>query len=449
MKKNVVKFSLDIALAITLTLLYVTRTLGMAFHEIAGVAICGVFIIHVAFNWKQVVASLAKLFGPGISVRRRLNYIVSIALAITFILILLSGIFISQYLFPGLAMRGGPWRVIHEFCSGLSIILVGLHIGLNWDFIRQLVGRGLELPKAVGRAIGIAALALVVIYGAFNLVTSDFGSLLASPFSGDSRGGFSRGQMPTDFDPGNLPEGFEPGQGFPGGDMGGDLPTIDPNTNPTVDPNTNPTTDPSAVPTPGANDQSGSDQSGNRRGRIRGGESGSGSGQFTPGERPGRSGSGGGSSSSNPVLGALDNVATYGSMIGLFAALSHGLILLIRRNKHKNADYLPYSPSSPTPAPAAPTPVVSPSAEAVPTSTPAESTPAATPTEVDPASTTAVSTEPSTPSADPPVEPPAPSDPPDAPVESVPPAPSDPPEPPAAASQPVIPGPEGNPGSRT
>jgi hypothetical protein len=373
MKKNVVKLTLDIALGITLTLLYVTRTLGMAFHEIAGVAICGVFIIHVALSWKQVVASLAKLFAPDVSIRRRLNYIVAIALAITFILILVSGIFISQYLFPGLAMRDGPWRVIHEFCSGLSIILVGLHIGLNWDFVRQLVGRGLELPKAVGRVIGAVALALVVIYGAFNVVTSNFGSLLAAPFSSsEGRGGFSRGQMPADFDPSNLPEGFEPGQGFPGGGSG--MPSFDPNADPNVQPTINPsavpTVDPSTAPTSGTDNQSGT-----RRSRNRG--EGSGSGQFNPGERSGRVIYGGGSGAGdNPVLGALDNVATYGSIIGLFAALSHGLILLTRRNKRKDADWPPYSPSSPTPAPVPsdPTPTVPP-AEPTPT-TPDE--PAAT-----------------------------------------------------------------------
>ncbi|MDR1712351.1 MAG: DUF4405 domain-containing protein [Propionibacteriaceae bacterium] len=301
MNKNIAKLSLDAALLITLCLLYTTRTLGLAFHEIAGLIITGVFVIHVALNAKSVARVLGK-FGTA-PAKKKANYIVAIGLAICFILIAVSGIFISEIVFPGVggSSRGGAWRVIHEFCAGLTIILAGIHLGLNWEFVKGLFTKGLEFPKVAGRVIGAVALTLVLACGLFSMITSSFASMLTAPFTSASSG---RGQFGGgDFNP---PADFNPGERQPGADV----PDIAPTINPSPD-----------ISRGGRPSRSGDDTS---TGRGRSGNMGS--GDFPGNGRAGNTGDFG---------GAVGDVATYASIMAVFAALTRLGVRLTRKRAPK------------------------------------------------------------------------------------------------------------------
>ncbi|MBY6269133.1 DUF4405 domain-containing protein [Parageobacillus thermoglucosidasius] len=38
-----------------------------------------------------------------------------------------------------------PWRNIHHFFSAISIILVGIHLGLHWNFVSNMFKRMIKL----------------------------------------------------------------------------------------------------------------------------------------------------------------------------------------------------------------------------------------------------------------------------------------------------------------
>ena len=70
LRKNGWKFILDILMALLLALMYNKRALGIAFHEIGGLALCGLFIIHKLLNWKWIKAVSTGLFSRRVNVQR-------------------------------------------------------------------------------------------------------------------------------------------------------------------------------------------------------------------------------------------------------------------------------------------------------------------------------------------------------------------------------------------
>ena len=106
MKKNTVKMLLDIVIIAILALLYNSHVTVLAFHEIAGLGLFGLFIIHCLLNIKWIIAVSKRFFSKPIAPKVRIGYIVNLLLLITFIFEIISGIFTSQILFPSFALGG-------------------------------------------------------------------------------------------------------------------------------------------------------------------------------------------------------------------------------------------------------------------------------------------------------------------------------------------------------
>ena len=187
------KVALDIGMCLVLVLLYKAKVLTLDFHEIAGLAIFGLFALHLAFNWKWVVRQGKKLFDPATPARTKFSYWLSITLLVSFVLIVVSGIFISKILFKdaitALGIDTSPWRTVHLFFSAVALILVGIHVGLYWDPVRSFFRSRLKMPAGVAKVAGRVALVLVLGMGVYALGTTSFGAWLASPVVPMEHGG--------------------------------------------------------------------------------------------------------------------------------------------------------------------------------------------------------------------------------------------------------------------
>ncbi|MDR1833842.1 MAG: DUF4405 domain-containing protein, partial [Propionibacteriaceae bacterium] len=182
MVKNIAKVVLDMVALVLLTLLYRSDTLGLWFHEWFGLALMALLAVHLGLSWKWIGRVTGKLFSKETRALDRVKYLVGVLLLADFALIAVSGIMISRIAFPSDGQSYG-WQVVHTFCAGLSLVLMGVHAGLNWDFVKGLFGKALELPAKLGKALGVAFLALVLAFGVFSIFTSNFTTMLASPFS--------------------------------------------------------------------------------------------------------------------------------------------------------------------------------------------------------------------------------------------------------------------------
>ena len=181
MNKNMLKMILDIVMIIALTLLYNSHVFTMGFHEIAGLGLFGLFVVHCLLNRKWIAAVSTRLFSKTLAAKLWAGYIVNILLSVTFVLIIISGIATSQVLFP-YGAHNSIWRGIHHFFSAISIVLVGIHLGLHWSFVSGMFKKTVKIVDSARKPLAIILLLIVLVFGAYSIVTSNFTDWLTEPF---------------------------------------------------------------------------------------------------------------------------------------------------------------------------------------------------------------------------------------------------------------------------
>lgn len=195
--KNLIKIVLDIILSALLVLMFNKNVISLNFHEIGGLFLGGFILIHNLLNWKWIVAVSKKIFSKDLAFKLRLGYILNFLLLITMALIIVSGIFISKTLFTGISLHGGNWKIIHYAAAALSLILVGIHIGLHWGFIIGMFKKYIKIPTAIAKPISIILVIAVVLFGSYSMFTSNFRMWITAPFTSTQMEG---GQRPMNFD---------------------------------------------------------------------------------------------------------------------------------------------------------------------------------------------------------------------------------------------------------
>lgn len=235
MKKNIpyIQYGLDLIMGVTFALFYNDRVLGgLAFHEIAGLVICGAILAHVLFNSKWVKNVTLKLFNRKLPWKTRISYLLNLLLLVTMTAIIVTGIIISRVVFPSLSIGNERWiQMLHISVSYITLVLVAVHIGLHWQWVIQLSKKIFKVrafPSGFDYMVKMSVVALFL-FGAYEMYATGFGSHLASSaniftgsqqeqgqFEGQKGQGFERGQ----FERGQFGENGQPPKGFRG-----DMPT--------------------------------------------------------------------------------------------------------------------------------------------------------------------------------------------------------------------------------
>ena len=211
-QSRVLKLALDAVMLILLVLMYKKQVISMSFHEIGGLALIGLFVIHHLLNARWIGAVTKRLFAKATPGLVRARYIVDALLLIAFLTVGVTGILINKTLFT--IHVAGNAKTLHYFSAAIAILLMGVHLGLHADLIF-----GKVFQKGANQIVKIATavvLALLVAFGGYSLFTTQFVSYLASPIQAArfSRGSFepsgepaldgSSGERPTDIS--ELPE---------------------------------------------------------------------------------------------------------------------------------------------------------------------------------------------------------------------------------------------------
>jgi hypothetical protein len=139
MKLNTFKISHNILLAVVFLLLMDAKSFfGLWFHEIAGLTICALFILHIILNWTWVKVTTIRLFGK-IRGKQRLNYILDLLLLVGFACILISGMAIAKMIdFSWLGFDRENqmfYKSMHGSFSMLVLLITGIHLGLHWGWV--------------------------------------------------------------------------------------------------------------------------------------------------------------------------------------------------------------------------------------------------------------------------------------------------------------------------
>ncbi len=160
-------------MALTFILLMNPRVLGgIAFHEIAGVAIGAAFLVHLLLNNRWIRNVTVKMMDKKLPSRTRFSYLLNLVLLISMATIIVTGILISKYLFPNLGVSNGhAVREIHDLAAKFTIAIVGIHLGLHakwiadvWEKMLKIKGRklivrgGVTIVLVAGILFGISSI---------------------------------------------------------------------------------------------------------------------------------------------------------------------------------------------------------------------------------------------------------------------------------------------------
>jgi hypothetical protein len=130
-------FWLDVILLLAVAPLEEPRTTGLAGHEWLGIGFIALVALHLLVNWRWIVTTLRRMV-VGDSRRAHINGALNGALFVTMIFTLFSGLVISEVALPLLGRAPSDlraWRQLHSLVAGIALVVVGLHVGLNWDWI--------------------------------------------------------------------------------------------------------------------------------------------------------------------------------------------------------------------------------------------------------------------------------------------------------------------------
>ncbi|MBL8103584.1 MAG: DUF4405 domain-containing protein [Anaerolineales bacterium] len=152
---NRTKLLLDIGTFLAFLVTMDPRFSGLAIHEWLSIALAGTIIVHLLLNWEWIVNVTRRLFVKTTN-GARFNYVLNWLLFIDGILIMLSGIMISESAMPALGVTlpmNFAWRSLHDMSANLALFIMGLHLAMHWNWILTTFIRvffsGAKKPVAV------------------------------------------------------------------------------------------------------------------------------------------------------------------------------------------------------------------------------------------------------------------------------------------------------------
>jgi hypothetical protein len=136
-------FWLDAALLAAFVVAESFGLTGDAIHEWLGLGLGLALLVHLTLHWDWVLTASGRLLRRG--GRDRVLWAVNLALLLTMTLCVASGVLISRVALPylGVLVPGGEfWTRLHSITADLTIVFVGVHVGLRWRWLTA-VGRRL------------------------------------------------------------------------------------------------------------------------------------------------------------------------------------------------------------------------------------------------------------------------------------------------------------------
>ncbi|MBR1764344.1 MAG: DUF4405 domain-containing protein [Ruminococcus sp.] len=141
--KTKIKTAADILMTAALPVLMCYSIVGETAHEIIGIAMFALFILHHIFNFGWIKS----LFKGKYNLRRIVGTLVNASVLICMIGLMYSGIVISKHIFTFVHIGGAMFaRTVHMLCAYWGLVLMSVHLGMH---ISQMAARMKLKSKAL------------------------------------------------------------------------------------------------------------------------------------------------------------------------------------------------------------------------------------------------------------------------------------------------------------
>lgn len=126
------KIILDIIMIIGMLTLMNLNLTGIKAHEILGITIFIIFIIHKVMNINWIKAISKNIFNKNIKTKTKIMYWIDIILLISIITNIITGILISKYILTGITVKDITITTkFHHIISFISLSLIAIHISFH------------------------------------------------------------------------------------------------------------------------------------------------------------------------------------------------------------------------------------------------------------------------------------------------------------------------------
>jgi len=137
---------IDLALLIGLLVANDPAHTGLSVHEWLSIALVVPLLVHLVINWEWTVHVTKRFFERLLSVSR-LNLVVDVALFVSTVAVMVSGVAVSTVLAGavGLAHAANPlWIALHAASASSTILLLLVHFALHGKWFVETVAAAFE-----------------------------------------------------------------------------------------------------------------------------------------------------------------------------------------------------------------------------------------------------------------------------------------------------------------
>ncbi|MCL4251654.1 MAG: DUF4405 domain-containing protein [Anaerolineae bacterium] len=134
---NRINLYLDALLVIAFIVDLEVRFTGVHIHELLGVFLGAVILIHLILHWRWIV-SITRTFLRKPLHESRLSYLLNIALFADMLILIVTGILIARTLglnLTAVQQYSRMFERLHRITADLSLLIVAFHVALHWKWI--------------------------------------------------------------------------------------------------------------------------------------------------------------------------------------------------------------------------------------------------------------------------------------------------------------------------
>jgi hypothetical protein len=158
------KIIIDILMFILMLIEFSKVYLPPQIHEIVGICLIALVIVHLILNRKYIKAIPKGKY----NLKRSSFLIINVVFMIVFILTMIFGLLSSQEILTFLNIGSLTTVYLHKILAYLCLILLGIHLGMNMNGMFKKIEE--KLPKTLTYFLYI----LIIIFGIYSMVQVDF-----------------------------------------------------------------------------------------------------------------------------------------------------------------------------------------------------------------------------------------------------------------------------------
>lgn len=161
-EKQVWKITVDLLMTVALLLLMAYERIGQTSHEVIGTAMFLLFVLHHILNRNW----LRNFFKGRYSPYRFFQTLLVTLIFVTMLTQMVSGILLSRQLYTFLPVHSHTFifRTLHMLGAYWNFVLMGLHLGANWNIILAVLRKRKGVPphgwtvtlRVIGTAIAVS-----------------------------------------------------------------------------------------------------------------------------------------------------------------------------------------------------------------------------------------------------------------------------------------------------